>query len=258
MKAGIIIPFRDTENGERSIELKILVDRINYICKKNKQDYHIYVIIQDDYKLYNKATLMNVAVDICKNDVDYFIFHDVDNIPENDSNVYKYRDFTGNICKEINGVKYTDKDDHFGDVVFFKKEDFFAINGFSNMYFGWGMEVSHTPHRLNEKGIIYKRGDGIFYTLVHDTSHRFNGNPNFVNNMLIYNFIEMEILDGYMELKYLIDKVEIKDSHRTDYYIIFPPPQYILSTTMTINQIKELGGKVNEEEYNRVINQYSI
>ena len=41
MKAGIIIPFRDTENKERSKELIILLDRINYICRKNKQDYQV-------------------------------------------------------------------------------------------------------------------------------------------------------------------------------------------------------------------------
>jgi hypothetical protein len=255
MKAGIIIGFRDT-NGERTRELAELHDRIEHICTVNNQDYHIYVIVQDDDQLFNKASLMNIGVKL--SDCDYFIFHDVDNIPIGEDNVYRYREYTGNICGKINGIQYTDIDDHFGDVVLFKKEDFFAVNGWCNYFWGWGWELTAMPVKLQRKGIIYRRGDGEFKTMVHDTSHRFGGNPNHTNNVIIYRMAE-DILDpswdGYSTVSFEISNRE-DEKDMSMIYVKLPPPQYDTTRTLTKEDIIRISGQFDEKTYQWILETY--
>jgi len=134
MKPAIIVPFRDQYGNVREEQFITLRQQIRNVCKEHNQDYFICKVIQDDNELFNKGTLMNVAADLCKDKCDYFIFNDVDNVPIGKDNAYRYREFSGNICGVIDGKRYGDKDDHLGDIVLFKKDDFFAVNGFSNYY----------------------------------------------------------------------------------------------------------------------------
>lgn len=257
MKAGIIIPFRDTFNtGERFQELNVLRLAIDNNCRKHKQDYQIYVIWQNDDQLFNIGSLINVGVDISKNECDYFIKHDVDNIPVSDDNVYRNRKVTGNICGKINDDSFTDKDNHFGDVVFFKKADYFAINGISNYYWGWGFEVSATPSRLKSLDIPYGRGDSEFKTMVHETKHRFNGNPNFVNNVLLYHFFDIQVMEGYKQNKYEIDYIENMYDRVIVYKVDIGNPQYNVNEILTPEDLRAMGGIVDESVYNWVLETY--
>jgi hypothetical protein len=256
MTAGIIISFRETDNGERGKELEILLKRIHDICTYNGRKYKVYVIIQDDDRLFNKASLMNTGFDICKDEVDYVLFHDVDNIPMGNTDIYRNRDYTGNICQFIDGVKYEDKDDHFGDTIFFSKEDFININGFANTYWGWGFESSCTPQRLKNKGIKFKRGDAVIKTMKHDTAHRFNGNPNFANNLLIYRLVDIQSMEGYSDLKYKITKSEQVNDNLIRHYIKLPEYQYDVTKDLTKEDILRLGGEWNEKVYKDTLAEY--
>lgn len=256
MKAAIIIPFRDLGDGERTKQFDILSERIHKICIKNNQNYKIIIVNQNDNQLFNRAQLINAAVNIIKDECHYLILHDVDNIPITDDNVYKYRKFTGNICGIIDGKHFTNQDDHFGDVVFFKKEDFFAINGFSNLYWGWGFECSNTPLRLKNKEIVFKRHDGIFKTLTHETKYRFNGNSNFVNNLIVYNLIEMKLMEGYNESKYELTGIELINKNASIYHINLPQPLYDITRNITKEEVKQITGECNEELYDWVIKTY--
>lgn len=254
--AGIIIPFRHQEKCNRWDQLRINTVNISRLCNKHHRNYKIYVIIQDDDRLFNRGTLINAGVDIAKDECDYFIIHDVDNIVVDDSDAYRNREFSGNICGVIDGKKYSDKDNHFSDIVFFKKEDYFAINGISNWYWGWGWEISATPQRMKNKGIPYRRGDAVVKTIPHDTSQRHKGNPNLCNNFLIYSFLDTELMEGYNELEYSTNKVEVKDGNRVDYYVTFPNPPYKVPQTMTIEQIRSLGGNPPREVYDYIVKNY--
>lgn len=258
MKAGIIIAFRDTANGERSRELAELRDKIMEICGEYNQDYHIYVIVQDDNQLFNKGSLMNIGVNLVQNECDYFIFHDVDNIPVGGGNVYRPREYTGNICGKINGIQYGDGDDHFGDVIFIKKEDFYAINGVSNYFWGWGFEITATPIKLTRKGIPFRRGDGEFKTLVHDTKHRWHGNPNIVNNVIVYWMIDLIMdpsFDGVSTVDYQISKTE-DFGDMSMIYVKLPPPQYDTTRTLTKEDILRITGQFDEKTYQCLVEQY--
>lgn len=256
MKAGIVVPFRDSfHNGERWVEFEVLKHRIWEICDHNKQDYQIFLIIQDDEQPFNKAYLMNVGADLAK-DCDYFIFHDVDNIPVGLDNVYKERDRTGPIIGELDGQKLTDIDTQFDGVIYFRKEDYFKINGFSNHYWSWGWEVTPTPLRCAKMNIPVKRHDGGFILMPHETRHRYRGNPNWINNVLICRQVDVKLMDGYTDIKYEISK-QYTEGNVNMIYVKIPPPQYEIGKIFTIEEIRNWVGECNEEEYNWILETYS-
>jgi len=253
MIAGIIIALRDSfNNGERFKELEILKQRIDEICIFCKQDYNLYVIYQDDKQLFNKAYLMNIGVYIAKDKVDYFIFHDVDTIPITNKNIYCERLYTGVLVGKDGDQILTRKDDHFAGAIYFNKKDFFSINGFSNYFWGWGFESYCTVMRLNKMNIYWDRYDGEFYQMVHETKHRYNGNSNFVNNVIISRQVDLKLMDGYSDIQFEINRVE-----DDIYYVKIPEPQYDVTKILTKEDILNMVGEFNEQDYNWIIETYS-
>ena len=103
-------------------------------------DYEIFIVEQADDKPFNRGKLLNAgykyAVD---KGCDYFVFHDVDMLPEDVD--YSYSDKPLHLATHLQEHDYeTTFFDYFGGVTMFTKEDFKTINGFSNEYWGWGFE----------------------------------------------------------------------------------------------------------------------
>jgi hypothetical protein len=70
-----------------------------------------------------------------------FVFHDVDLIPEDDRNIYSCPDAPRHLSSAVSTFKYKlPYNDLFGGVTSFSKEQFKIVNGFSNLFFGWGGE----------------------------------------------------------------------------------------------------------------------
>jgi len=103
-------------------------------------DYQIFIIEQSDDKPFNRGKLLNVGYKFaCDNGCDYFVFHDVDMLPEDVD--YSYTDKPLHLATHLQEHDYeTTFFDYFGGVTMFCKEDFELINGFSNEYWGWGFE----------------------------------------------------------------------------------------------------------------------
>jgi hypothetical protein len=154
------------------------------------------------------------------------------------------------------GKILTSKDDHFAGAMYFKKEDFFKINGFSNYYWSWGWESTCTPMRLKQMGIHWKRYDGEFTQLIHETSHRHLGNPNLINNVIIYRQIDLKLMEGYSDINFIINK-EIKVNNYTIYYVNIPSPQYDVNKILTIEEIRNMVGECDEQDYKWIIETYS-
>ena len=103
-------------------------------------EYQIFIIEQSDDKPFNRGKLLNVGYKLaCDNGCDYFVFHDVDMLPEDVD--YSYTDKPLHLATHLQEHDYeTTFFDYFGGVTMFNKEDFELINGFSNEYWGWGFE----------------------------------------------------------------------------------------------------------------------
>ena len=73
-------------------------------------------------------------------DWDCFVFHDVDLLPEDDRNLYACApEGPRHLSVAVNTFKYRlPYQMIFGGVTAFTEDQFERINGFSNMYWGWG------------------------------------------------------------------------------------------------------------------------
>ena len=132
-KLGIIVPYRD-----RPQQLKRFIKHMDEYL--TDLDYQIFIIEQSDDKPFNRGKLLNVGYKFaCDNRCDYFVFHDVDMLPEDVD--YSYSDKPLHLATHLQEHDYeTTFFDYFGGVTMFTKEDFELINGFSNEYWGWGFE----------------------------------------------------------------------------------------------------------------------
>ena len=145
-KLGIIVPYRDREQ-----QLKQFLSHMkNYI---KDIDYEIFIVEQTDDKPFNRGKLLNAGYKYAvEKGCDYFVFHDVDMLPEDVD--YSYSDKPLHLATHLQEHDYeTTFFDYFGGVTMFTKEDFKTINGFSNEYWGWGFEDDDLLIRCIESGL---------------------------------------------------------------------------------------------------------
>ncbi|XP_050422835.1 beta-1,4-N-acetylgalactosaminyltransferase bre-4-like [Adelges cooleyi] len=145
-KIAIIVPYRD-----RLSNLCTFLLNIHPFLTKQQLDYTIFIIEQFGDGLFNRAMLMNVGfVEALKlREFDCFFFHDVDLIPENDKNIYSCPQQPRHMSVAIDKFKYRlPYKDIFGGVVGMSRYHFQLVNGFSNMFWGWGGEDDDMASRV--------------------------------------------------------------------------------------------------------------
>jgi GT2 family glycosyltransferase len=160
-KLAVIIPYRD-----RVEALNKLIPTLKKVLSKQIKNFEIFVVEQDDKKLFNKGLLNNVAF-LLNLDFDYYCFHDVDLIPEiADYSYPKIPVHMSTYCSQFNYIKNPDAT--MGGVIVFKKEHFEATNGYPNDYIGWGSEDRTLGIRIKKIGLdIYTHPFGKFYSVPH-------------------------------------------------------------------------------------------
>ena len=76
-KLGIVVPYRN-----RGTQLHIFVDYIRNYLNNTGLNYEVFVVIQDDAKLFNRGMLLNVGFTYAeKMKCNYVVFHDMDMLP---------------------------------------------------------------------------------------------------------------------------------------------------------------------------------
>lgn len=160
-KLAVIIPYRDRQNA-----LNKLIPTLKDVLSKQIDNFEIFVVEQNDEKLFNKGLLNNIAF-LLNSNFDYYCFHDVDLIPEIAD--YSYPEtpvHMSTYCSQFNYIKNPDAT--MGGVIVFKKEHFEAANGYPNDYIGWGSEDNTLANRVKKIGLkIYSHPFGKFYSVPH-------------------------------------------------------------------------------------------
>lgn len=154
---AIIIPFRD-----REFHLKLFTQHLHPFLNKQLIEYKIYVIEQNDDKAFNRGKLLNIGfMEALKQDnFCCFIFHDVDVLPINQKQIYSCSKTPRHICSNLDKFRYNlIYPSFFGVGTSFSKSQFLQINGFSNMYFGWGGEDDDIYLRVRYKNLKVTRWD---------------------------------------------------------------------------------------------------
>ena len=153
MKLAVILP-----HWKREEHRDIIVPYLDKFLSEGGYDYKIFVINQQA-KLpseFNRGATKNIGFDIAKKEgYDYFCFHDIDMLPEDDSCDYSYPEKNPTHiavkCSQFDyGLRYVE---YFGGCVLFTKEQFEKVNGYSNGYWNWGMEDDDLFWRVKKNGM---------------------------------------------------------------------------------------------------------
>ncbi|XP_056012653.1 beta-1,4-galactosyltransferase 1-like isoform X1 [Ostrea edulis] len=154
-KVAVLIPYRN-----RQEHLNILLYVLHPMLQHQLLDYGIFVIEQSNGTLFNRGLLFNIGyVEALKVDnYSCFVFHDVDLVPENDKILYGCIDSPIHLSAAIDIFNYRLLyDELFGGVSAMLRTHFEAVNGFSNLYPGWGGEDDDIYHRMVRKTLRLKR-----------------------------------------------------------------------------------------------------
>lgn len=137
-KLAICVPYRNRET-----HMNEFVPYMSEFLTNQGIEHKIFIAHQADDKLFNRGKMKNIAFDIARKEgYDYFCFHDIDMLPENDSADYSY-------CEEAPvHLSYYLSDygyklpylENFGGALMFTKEQFEQVNGYYNDYWDWGAE----------------------------------------------------------------------------------------------------------------------
>ena len=114
--------------------------------------YHIFIIEQDNAKLFNRGMLLNIGFKYAvQHKCNYVVFHDVDMLPIDVD--YNFSDVPLHLATDFTNEDRTSFEEYFGGVTMFPVDTFVEINGYSNKYWGWGFEDDDLLYRCIKKGV---------------------------------------------------------------------------------------------------------
>ncbi|XP_039281191.1 beta-1,4-galactosyltransferase 4-like isoform X1 [Nilaparvata lugens] len=169
---AIIVPCHD-----RDEHLRALLRHLHPFLQRQQNSYGIFVVDQkEDGRPFNKAMIMNAGfAEVNKTgQFSCFIFHDVDLLPEDDRNLYSCADQPRHIGIAVDKLGYhLPYNTLIGGVVAFTKSQFERINGFSNLYWGWGGEDDDAAKRIMAANMKITRWPKYarYTMLVHKRRH---------------------------------------------------------------------------------------
>ncbi|CAF1619962.1 unnamed protein product [Adineta ricciae] len=204
-RVAIIIPYRD-----RFEHLVTLLYYLHPLLQRQELDYKIYVSEQTGNGTYNKAVLMNAAFIHASSEYDFqcFVFHDVDLIPEDDRNMYSCPIFPRHMSVAVNEMNYKlTYEELIGGVFNIRMEHFLAVNGYSNLYWGWGAEDDDLFYRLKEISLKIIRPPSSIarYRMLQHTKRT----PSIWNKRakLLYSAAKRYTWDGVSSARYNLTSV---------------------------------------------------
>lgn len=161
-KLAIVVPYRDREE-----HLRVFLPHMKKYLEDKNILYNIYIIEQDFGKPFNRAKLLNIGFLESDKDCDYFVFHDVDMLPQ-DVN-YNYAELPTHLATGASQFNYSlPYKSYFGGVTKFSRTSFEKVNGYSNEYWGWGAEDDDILYRCHLIGLkVQRQWPGILTSLNH-------------------------------------------------------------------------------------------
>lgn len=203
---AIIIPYRDREE-----HLKIFLRYMHPFLQHQNLNYVIYVVEMPPNMRFNRALLMNIGFVEALKEMDFgcFIFHDVDQLPEDDRISYNCEHSPQHLAVAMDKHQYKlPYHSFFGGVCAFSKEHFQTINGASNIYFGWGGEDDDLHERIKYNGMKVKRLSSDIYRYKMIPHQHAEESPD--KFKLYKTMKQRHKTDGINSLRYNVSKIEHK------------------------------------------------
>jgi hypothetical protein len=176
-KLGIIVPYRNRFEHLEQFKQHITT----YLNANGYDNYELIIVEQDDAKLFNRGILLNIGFkEANKLKCDYVIFHDIDMLPVDVD--YSYSDTPIHLATD--NIPF---ESYFGGITLFPSELFEKINGFSNLYWGWGFEDDDLRYRCVKNDVTFQKI--IADTFTNEQLPIFNGVDAYATlpNIINYN-----------------------------------------------------------------------
>lgn len=195
-KTAIVIIYRDREK-----QLKIFLSYMHYFLQEQRLCYRIFVVEQNNNKAFNRAKLFNIGATVAM-DLNYtcLILQDVDLLPLNKANLYACSKKPRHMSSCLDTFRFNlPYKGLFGGAIAILSDQFEKVNGFSNLYDGWGGEDDDLLKRLqsNELDIIRFSPDVSKYTMLYHKRQV----PNEGRRVLLFNALSRMLYDGLNSLK---------------------------------------------------------
>lgn len=188
-------------------------------------EYEIVIVEQSDDKPFNRGKLLNAGYKYAlTKGCDYFVFHDVDMLPEDVD--YSYSEKPLHLATHLQEHDYeTTFFDYFGGVTMFTKEDFKTINGFSNEYWGWGFEDDDLLIRCIESGLELDTEISGCGNIQEVELFEFDGNKSFIE---LVNKKKSNILEDEFTISVLVkpNAIQVSENKEYDEFSIISIPGY--------------------------------
>ena len=176
-KLGIIVPYRNRFEHLEQFKQHITT----YLNANGYDNYELIIVEQDDAKLFNRGILLNIGFkEANKLKCDYVVFHDIDMLPVDVD--YSYSDTPIHLATD--NIPF---ESYFGGITLFPSELFEKINGFSNLYWGWGFEDDDLRYRCVKNDVTFQKI--IADTFTNEQLPIFNGVDAYATlpNIINYN-----------------------------------------------------------------------
>ncbi|ELU07793.1 hypothetical protein CAPTEDRAFT_152304 [Capitella teleta] len=205
---AIIIPYRD-----RAAHLNVFLKNIIPFLQKQLLKFTIFLMEQTDGVAFNRGALLNAGFAESRriiSNIDCFVFHDVDLIPEDLSNLYACASKVRSLVTGRRHRRYTQYGGYMGGATSFIPQLFEDINGYSNKFYGWGGEDDNARHRVKKSGLKMMKVPweiGRFTMLQHADD---SGNPH-VKNMKVLGSDVLPEVDGLHTTNYEVKSISYRD-----------------------------------------------
>jgi len=203
-KLGIIVPYRNRHN-----HLKKFLDKLPKYLDNRGYNYNIIIVQQDNASAFNRGMLCNIGFQEAKKlKCDYVVFHDVDMLPINVD--YSYSKYPVHLATD--NLPF---DTYFGGITLFPVEEFERIDGFSNLYWGWGFEDDDLLYRCIEGRVLLDRKTVNFDNKNRGTV-KLNGTNAYITSNNIINFNR----NFSLGIKLTLEKLTLNHTKNSDIFEI--------------------------------------
>jgi hypothetical protein len=176
----ILIPYR-----QRKHHLDYFIKNTASLVERVLPNSRIVIIEQDNDKLFNRGLLLNIGFKEYSDSTEYFITHDVD-INPNENTILTY--YTKEVPDfSVMGI-YTSASNTLGGIIKMKSNIPGIVNGFPNNFWGWGVEDKALQNRCE------------FYN-INVSKNILNNNPNRFDYFTIFNDVDDRITAKDMDTR---------------------------------------------------------
>ncbi|XP_071536173.1 beta-1,4-galactosyltransferase 4-like [Panulirus ornatus] len=149
-KVAIIVPYRDRQH-----QVGPFLNHMHTFLRRQQLNYSIYFVEQYGSDLFNRARLLNVGFLEARKEGpwDCYAFHDVDMLPENDFHLYHCSPQPRHLAVATSNNNYRSShslryNTYFGGACLMTEAHIKRVNGWSNIYWGWGGEDDDMWRRI--------------------------------------------------------------------------------------------------------------